>query len=444
MRNLCFLALLLAWCVPLGNVRGDEQNSADAKAKPVKAIKLQVAASENAETDDAETANDGDAESKPAKRATPQRLSIGSIAPPLDIEHWVNTARPAVTDFEPGKVYVVEFWATWCGPCLASMPHLAELQTKYADQNVRIISVSREDIDTVTEFLDRPVNPAFLKGREPVKDESDDESDDVGAADKEVTPLTYGDLTSVYSLTTDPDATTSDDYMKAANQNGIPCAFIVGMDGHVEWIGHPMSMDKPLASIVAGDWDREEAKAEFIREEQRSNIFRAIMTAQRSKKHGQVIEMLDENRELFAGSKYESYLNTFRFQAALGSQDVKAILKEIQANVEADDSLSAVNTWAWAVYEAVAEGYPGDAEIVSATIDALKNAMADSTDESLWAALDTLAHLQAHTGDHQAAIESQTRAVKLAPKGQAESLQAYLDELNKESAKAAEPESNDE
>ncbi len=43
--------------------------------------------------------------------------------------------------FEQGRLYVVEFWATWCGPCRAAMPHLSELARTYADR-VEIIEVN--------------------------------------------------------------------------------------------------------------------------------------------------------------------------------------------------------------------------------------------------------------------------------------------------------------
>ena len=87
-------------------------------------------------------------------------LDVGSKAPSLDIEHWVsdrNGEFSHTTELESDKVYVIEFWATWCGPCIASMPHISEVQDKYADQGVQIISVSDETLEEVNEFLKRNV-----------------------------------------------------------------------------------------------------------------------------------------------------------------------------------------------------------------------------------------------------------------------------------------------
>lgn len=64
----------------------------------------------------------------------------GKPAPELAVKDWINSKPRKLADLE-GKIVVVDFWATWCGPCIASVPHMNELQKKYANQGVVFIAV---------------------------------------------------------------------------------------------------------------------------------------------------------------------------------------------------------------------------------------------------------------------------------------------------------------
>jgi thiol-disulfide isomerase/thioredoxin len=157
-------------------------------------------------------------------RYTTNSLAVGDPAPPLDIQYVV--LGKATRDFTPGTVYVVEFWATWCGPCRQSIPHLSALQEQHGD-NVKIIGISDESPDKVRSFIN------LRDGQH-----------------------TYWRNRITYCLGTDPDGSTWTHYFKAAGLSGIPSAFIVGPTGVIEWIGHPLAMDEPLQQVLDGTWDR--------------------------------------------------------------------------------------------------------------------------------------------------------------------------------------------
>ncbi len=168
-----------------------------------------------------------------------KRLSIGSTAPSLDIEHWISDAngqRTAVKEFEPGQVYLLEFWGTWCGACIANMPELVDLQKKYLDRGVTIIGVTDEEMEEVKPFLKKKCH----------HDES----------------LTYGELTSSYCLVADPDGSVFDDYMRGVQRRSFPTVAIIGKTGLIEYIGSANGLGTSLESIVNGTWDREERRKE--------------------------------------------------------------------------------------------------------------------------------------------------------------------------------------
>ena len=142
-------------------------------------------------------------------------LAPGAAAPAFTPEKFMKGERFA--SFEPGRVYVVEFWATWCGPCVRAMPHLTELQK--ANPDLTVVGVA-----------------GFERGESPGQNEAKvadflaKRADEVG-----------------FAIALDTDGSMSTDWMRAARRNGIPCSFVVGKDGKIAYIGSPnASLDRAI------------------------------------------------------------------------------------------------------------------------------------------------------------------------------------------------------
>jgi len=133
---------------------------------------------------------------------------VGKVAPEITIKQWVGSNGPSAASLK-GRVYVVEFWATWCGPCVKQIPHLNELNNTYKPKGVEFISLSQDKVvDKVVKMMkDKKINYNVAI--------------DNGTADW-------------YGIT------------------GYPTIFVVGHNGKVAWEGHPWdaSFEKAINKAI--------------------------------------------------------------------------------------------------------------------------------------------------------------------------------------------------
>jgi thiol-disulfide isomerase/thioredoxin len=325
-------------------------------------------------------------------------LSVGDKAPALTIEKWLKGTP--VASFEKGKVYVVEFWATWCPPCIASMPHLSELQKKYKERGLTIIGVS--SVDTRGNSL---------------------EKSEKMVADK-------GDLMG-YTVAWDTKRATSDAWFKAAGQNGIPCSFLVDGNGKIAYIGHPMNIEETLDQVVAGKHDiralAEKYKSDQELDTKSQSIGMELNKAYQAQDWPTVLAKMDEMLALdvkkfgnVAAGKFDVIANQLK-----DIDKAYAFAKEFSSGV-GKDSAEAMNGIAWMIVDPKSKLARQDLDL------ALK--LAERADEIMKhenaAILDTLARVHFVRGDVKKAVEIETKAAAKDP-GLKKTLDEYTDALAK-------------
>ena len=104
--------------------------------------------------------------------ASAQRLAGSTVAPDFSLES-LDGKTMRLSDLR-GKAVLLNFWATWCGPCKIEMPWFVDLQNKYGSQGLQIVGVAMDDAskEDIGKFArDMGVNYPILIGKESVGDQ---------------------------------------------------------------------------------------------------------------------------------------------------------------------------------------------------------------------------------------------------------------------------------
>lgn len=226
-----------------------------------------------------------------------KQLSVGDKAPQLQIAAWINGSNLQI---QPDNVYVIEFWATWCGPCKAAIPHLSELQRRYEADGLRIIGISTEDEKTVRDFV-----------------------------------TSRGD-TIAYTIAVDNRKATERLWMQAAGLRGIPASFIVDGRGRIQYIGNPhdAEFDRILDLVINSRYD-----AKLFRDAR--PMLEAAQSARRMRNHRQALSLYDRLIEvdnyIFAPLEWDKFEIMM-----IDMQDPNAAyrhMREVKSKYASDDKL---------------------------------------------------------------------------------------------------------
>jgi thiol-disulfide isomerase/thioredoxin len=209
-------------------------------------------------------------------------LAIGDPAPALTAAEWIGRTP---TTFAPGRVYVVEFFASWCQPCQKSIPDLKRIAKQHAQQVtvVGVAAAEREGRDPVRSFV----------GRSGV-----------------TYPVAYVEDEAVFRR-----------WMWGARVSGLPWVFVVDRAGRIAWWGQPFDEDfeTTLAAVVGDTYDPARGRAEFEARQARArpgwDLAPKMWAAYQAKRYDQALAMLDRLAAIDPGRFW--YEVAFKFKVLL-------------------------------------------------------------------------------------------------------------------------------
>ncbi|WP_448138484.1 TlpA family protein disulfide reductase [Sphingobacterium siyangense] len=312
------------------------------------------------------------------------KLNVGDPAPEISYSKWLK--GQSFNAFDPKQTYVMEFWATWCSPCKAAMPHLTELQKHY-EGKITFVGVNvwekipkGQSYETVLPSVEK-----FVQGN--------------------TANMGYN------VIVDDKDQNMANKWLRAAGQNGIPASFII-KENHVIWVGHPSQLDSIIPKVIEGSYNMKVFKensdkaAQKARDENEAMMamFNPIQEALTAKDHKKAFELMD--KLVAEKPNFKISMSLLKFKTLLTDVDEKqaiAFAKEFQKEYKTAPSLFlgevyktenlSKETYLW-----VADNFGSTAEVTNPLI------------------FDALATCYAKAGEFTKAVDNQSQALQIAEK----------------------------
>lgn len=320
-------------------------------------------------------------------------LKPGDAAPKKLPSQWAQ-GEP-VKSFEPGKVYLVEFWATWCGPCREAIPHLNELHNKFKDKGLVIISVNDGETEQkVKLFLQQEgTNMSYRVGLDP---------------DQELVKAWWGPSLEGF---------------------GIPHGYLIDKTGRILFAGHPMELtEETLQQTLDGTMTVEKMAAsqkELDSRQARLSLATEFMRNFEKQDWAKAGAALDELEKSYGGdAKRLTAVRFQRLRLLLRQGNAKAASEFAAKQSETDykDDPEFLDGMAWLL---ITESGVEQRDLPLA--EKLCRRSDELTQHKNPQALDTLSRILFMAGKKDDAIKTQTDAIALADGAVKQELQKNLD-----------------
>lgn len=181
------------------------------------------------------------------KAASTAALKVGDAAPAFSPGKWLN--GDPIKTLDPQKVYLVEFWATWCGPCKAQIPHLNELHKQFSSKGLVVIGQNVWETDQ--------------KLPEPFVQEMGEKMSYRIALDEQTGKQSF----------------MATHWLIPAGIRSIPASFLIDKQGKIAWIGHPADLTEAMITALLDDKFADAGAKQAVDQEKSRAALRTTLTA---------------------------------------------------------------------------------------------------------------------------------------------------------------------